>query len=51
MEQRHPAGSAERVCDGCGAPLDAEGAALARLAGFGLGSAGHPLLEPKREGT
>ncbi len=51
MEQRHAAGSAERVCDGCGAPLDAEGAALARLAGFGLGSAGHPLLEPKREGT
>ncbi len=57
--QLHVAGSAEHTCDACGAivvtlagvPLDPGAAALARLAGFGLGSAGQPLLEPKREGT
>jgi hypothetical protein len=59
VKRLHAAGSAERACDECGAmvltragvPLDAEGAALARLAGFGLGSTGQPLLEPKREGA
>jgi len=59
VEGLQAAGSAERACNECGAivlsldsvPLDAEGAAVARLAGFGLGSAGQPLLEPKREGA